>query len=208
MGFPHSQKAWSTAWQLLNAEQRIKNTDMIADDLFLLNIGSPLSQKMSGPVMQLMASAERCDIQSSVHATEKLVGLGPGVTPSGDDFLIGFLAGLSSTRGKAQGHVSFIYSLGDALMGIAKQTSEISRTYLYHAVRGQFSSSLSNLAEAIATGTSVEQAAQEAMQVGHSSGMDSVTGLLIGLTVWSSVAFSLHQDKKIGNVYGNFATRD
>jgi hypothetical protein len=204
MGFPDSQRAWSTAWQLLNAGQQARNTDLIADHLFRLNIGSSLSQKMSAPVTQLMASAKRGDVQSSVRAAEKLVGLGPGVTPTGDDFLIGLLAGLWSTRGKDQGHGSFIDAFGNALMDIAKQTSEISRTYLFHAVRGQFSSSLSNLSKAIAEGLHVEQAAQEAMQVGHSSGMDSVTGLLIGLTVWSP----LQPDKNTGYAYGNFATCD
>jgi hypothetical protein len=50
----------------------------------------------------------------------------------------------------------------------------------------QFSSSLSHLAEAIATGGDVEATAQTSMRVGHSSGMDSVTGLLIGLCAWNT----------------------
>ena len=191
MRSPGSQKAWAATWQLLNEAQRNKKTDMIAADLFLWSTGSPLSQRMSRPVMQLITSTGRFDVQSSVHAAEKLIGLGPGVTPTGDDFLIGLLAGLWSTRARDQRHLSFTYSFGNALMDIAKQTCEISRTYLHHAIHGQFSSSLSNLSEAIATGKCVEQAAQEAMRVGHSSGMDSVTGLLIGLAVWSSTTIPL-----------------
>ena len=70
-------------------------------------------------------------------------------------------------------------------MLVASGTTEISRTYLLHAVQGQFSSSLSNLAHAIATGDHVAGPAEEAFRVGHSSGMDSVTGLLLGLAVWS-----------------------
>jgi hypothetical protein len=180
-----SQQAWSTAWQLLNEGQRYKNTELVADDLFLLNSGSPLSQKMSRPVMQLVTSTERFDVQNSILGAKKMIGLGPGVTPSGDDFLVGFLAGLWSTAGTDRGPLSFIASFGKTLMEVAKQTNEISRTYLYHAVRGQFSSSLSVFLEAIATGQDVEQAVQETMAVGHSSGMDSVTGLLIGLAVWN-----------------------
>lgn len=185
-----TQQAWATAWRLLNEEQRARDADIVADDLFRLNSGSFLSQRMSRSVMQLVTSSEQFDSRGSTFAAQGMIGLGPGVTPSGDDLLIGFLAGLWSTRGTDQGQLSFIYSFGDALLEAAKLTSEISRTYLVHAVRGQFSSSLAKLAQAITTGHGVEQAAREAMQVGHSSGMDSVTGLLIGLAVWS--AESIH----------------
>ncbi len=185
MQSPSAQRGWTTAWNALNKGQRLKNTDIIANDLFQANLGSPLSQRMSRPVMQLIASAGQLDIQASIQAADKMIGLGPGVTPSGDDILIGFLTGLWSTAGQNQMRLSFIRSFGDLLLQIAKQTNEISRTYLHHATHGQFSSSLSMLAESIATGGSVKETIKEAMQVGHSSGMDSVTGLLIGLCVWN-----------------------
>ena len=120
-----------------------------------------------------------------MQAAHKIIGLGPGVTPSGDDILIGFLAGLWSLAGGDQQLLLFIHSFGNALSQMAIQTNEISRTYLYHAAQGQFSSSLLNLAAAIARGGAVEQPVQIAMGVGHSSGMDSITGLLIGLCVWN-----------------------
>jgi hypothetical protein len=185
MSLPCAQEAWFTAWDLLNKGQRLKNTEIIADNLFQTNIGSPLSQRISKPVMQLIASIEQFDVQSSIHAAEKMIGLGPGVTPSGDDILIGFLAGLWSVAGQDEMPLAFIHSFAKALMQIAKQTNEISRTYLYHATQGQFSSSLSTLAEVIAKGGTIKPAAREAMRVGHSSGMDSVTGMLIGLCVWN-----------------------
>ena len=56
--------------------------------------------------------------------------------------------------------------------------------YLTHAIHKQFSSSLIKLLIAIREGDAeqIRSAAKEAMRVGHSSGMDSVTGLLIRLT--------------------------
>jgi hypothetical protein len=190
MRLPVTQKAWSTALGLLTREQKLKNTDIRADDLFQIDTGSPLSQRMSRPVMGLIAAVEQFDMKGSIHAAEKMIGLGPGVTPSGDDILIGFLAGLWSMAGSNQTQLSFIRSFGNEIIQIAKQTSEISRTYLYHAAQGQFSSSLSYLAKAIGTGNRIEQATQEAMRVGHSSGMDSVTGLLVGLCVWHNLALA------------------
>lgn len=185
MNTPYTREAWSRAWELLNQAQRLRRTDIVAGDLLQREAGSPLSQRMSSPVMQLIAATEQFDAKASAQAAQNMIGLGPGVTPSGDDILIGFLAGLWSLAGGNQPLLSFIHSFGTALLPLAAQTSEISRTYLYHAARGQFSGSLSNLAEAIAGEGAVEPAAQIAMRVGHSSGMDSVTGLLIGLSVWN-----------------------
>ena len=182
------QEGWTMVWGLLNKRQRLHATDIIASDLFQGNTGSALSQRMSEPVMELIVSTERLDTEASLQAAQKMIGLGPGVTPSGDDLLIGFLAGLWSLAGENQPRLSFIQSFGSALSSITTQTNEISRTYLYYATRGQFASSLSNLAEAIAKGGEVSQAAQYAMRVGHSSGMDSVTGLLIGLRIWDQFA--------------------
>lgn len=184
MRLPSAQKAWSAVWSLLNREQKFRNAEIIADDLFQSNVGSPLCQRISKPIIQLITSTAQFDIGSSVQAAEEMIGLGPGVTPSGDDILIGFLAGLWSIAGQNQLLLAFIYSFGGALMQITEQTNEISRTYLYHATQGQFSSSLANLAEAIAWGRDVEHATQEAARIGHSSGTDSITGLLIGLCVW------------------------
>jgi hypothetical protein len=186
MRSPSAERSLTAVWQMLNERQKLLKTEIIADHLFQLNVGSLLSQIISKPVLQLISSTEEFDIAGSIQAAGKMIGLGPGVTPAGDDFLIGFLAGLWSTSGKDQRQLSFIHSFGDRLMEIAKQTNLISRTYLYHAIRGQFSSSLSNLAEAIALGSENIRAVSEvAMRVGHSSGMDSVTGLLIGLCIWN-----------------------
>jgi hypothetical protein len=178
-----TQAAWATAWKALNKGQRLRRTDILADELLHETPASSLSHRMSAPVIHLVAATERFDLRASLRAAQQMIGLGPGVTPSGDDILIGYLAGLWSRAGGNQTLVSYLQSLGPALIQIAAATNEISRTYLYHAARGEFSSCLSNLAEAIARGDAVDQAVEMAMHVGHSSGMDSVTGLLIGLSV-------------------------
>lgn len=182
-----TERAWSITWQTLNQEQRLKNTELIADDLFRADQGSLLTRKLSQPVLQLIAAAECRDSHISANAAQKMIGLGPGVTPSGDDILIGFLAGLHSTAGDKQENLAFIRSFGAALSMLSKETSEISRTYLYHAIHGQFSSSMIALLDAINVGEEgrLISIAKAAMRVGHSSGMDSVTGLLIGLWVWN-----------------------
>lgn len=213
MGSHGAQAAWSRAWELLNRRQRQQNSDIVADELFRMQARSLLGRKISRPVMQLIASADGFDVQRSIQAAEGLIGLGPGVTPSGDDVLIGFLAGLWSLSGQHAKRQSFVRSFGRDLLRIARQTNEISRTYLYHAVQGQFSSTLSTLVEKIGTGGNVESAVREALQVGHSSGMDSVTGLLISLAVWNVPAHAQpvplpREEKNSGKPYGHFAASD
>ena len=183
MNTSYAQTAFSTAWALLNDEQQVRRAEIVANNLISEGMGSLLSRRMQQPVKCLIDAAAELNGRKALEAAERIIGLGPGVTPSGDDILIGFLAGLWCMTGQTQKQFSFIHSFGDALMKIAKQTNEISRTYLAHATRGQFSSSLTDLAEAFANGGDVAKAVRAAMNVGHSSGMDSVTGFLFGLRV-------------------------
>lgn len=184
MQSPPAQQAWSKAWELLNQEQKHKNADILANDLFRPGTGTSLSRRIGEPITGLVISTDGFNVRGARHAVGQMIGLGPGVTPSGDDILIGFLAGLWSMAGRNGRELAFIRSFGRELTHLARGTSEISRTYILHATQGQFSSSLSHLAEVIADGGDVEEATQAAMRVGHSSGMDTVTGLLIGLCVW------------------------
>jgi hypothetical protein len=184
------RQAWSAAWELLNREQRLKGTDIIAGDLFRLGMGTPLSRRMSGPVQRLIASAAHFDLDHAIRSAGGMIGLGPGVTPSGDDILLGILAGLWSAAGEDERRLAFLRAFGEALVPLARQTGEISRTYLHHATLGRFSSSLSLLAQAITQGGQVQEPLEGAMRVGHSSGMDSATGLLIGLSIGGNPALA------------------
>jgi hypothetical protein len=83
--------------------------------------------------------------------------------------------------------MQFISTLGKAILRSARKTNDISWTYLAQAVRGQVSSRLAHLAEAISLGEDSQhllEIAEAAMRVGHTSGMDVVTGMLIGLAAW------------------------
>jgi hypothetical protein len=124
---------------------------------------------------------------TAVSPIHELIGLGSGLTPAGDDLLAGYLAGLwCTTLGKSE-REEFISGLGRKIVRLSRRTNDISRAYLYHAARGQVSSRLAALAEAISQGESDKRLldiAENAMHVGHTSGMDAVTGLLLGLAVW------------------------
>ena len=145
-----------------------------------------VSRKAGEAMRDLLNVTRRYD-STDTSAVNSLIGLGSGLTPSGDDLLVGYMAGLwCAVRDKSE-RVQFVSDLGDAIIRHSKQTNDISRIYLYHASLGQVSSLLANLAEAICMGVGLDRllaVAENAMRIGHTSGMEAVTGLLIGLTAW------------------------
>jgi hypothetical protein len=117
----------------------------------------------------------------------KLIGLGSGLTPSGDDLIVGYLAGLWSTVRDRKERSDFLKAFGKLLRGAARQTNEISQAYLVQAASGQVSSGLTRLMEAIGNRwqpVRLAQAAERVMSFGHTSGMDTLTGLLAGMILW------------------------
>jgi len=191
--------AWRRAWQTLNERQIRSGAEIIAQDLFLSGetIRAGVSRKAGEAMRNLFEATQRYDM-TSVSSVRALIGLGAGLTPSGDDLLVGYLAGLWCSVLDKSERVQFVSNLGKAVIRLSCQTNDISRTYLYHASRGQVSSPLTNLAEAICRGENSDRlitTIKSAMQVGHTSGMDVVSGLLVGLAAWypnNSIFFGVH----------------
>jgi hypothetical protein len=163
-----SRKAWDTAAAVLAADGRAERFLRIA----------------AKPVFALVDAA--CGFrQAEARALmERLVGLGEGGTPAGDDFLVGFAAALHASargdgrrRGFAEAFFGHLRSLGD-------RTNAVSRIYLEAAAAGEVSEKLTSLAVRIARGegtASVKAAAAAAIAVGHTSGADGTLGLLAGI---------------------------
>ena len=183
---PAVASAWRIVWDALNARQIQWNAEIIAHDLFR----SDSTLRAGAAVRGLLEATQRFD-STAASSLDALIGLGSGLTPSGDDLLVGYLAGLwCAVSGKSE-RVQFASELGKEVIRLSGQTTDISRAYLYHAARGQVSSRLADLAEAICSGENSDRllaVLESAMQVGHTSGMDAVTGLLIGLVAWNSHA--------------------
>jgi hypothetical protein len=109
-----------------------------------------------------------------------LVGLGAGLTPSGDDFLVGLLAVLHvtgslpcSTGSSAHAQFCQCVRLG---------TSQLSGEFLRCAFDGHFAEPLVMLVRALCTSdTDAWQAhATTLATVGHSSGVDAMVGIALG----------------------------
>jgi len=182
---PSVATAWRNAWDALNKRQVQLNAEIIAQDLLRSD-----ATLRAGAAMRGLLDATRRTDPAAPASVRPLIGLGSGLTPSGDDLLVGYLAGLWCAVRNSRERTQFVTGLGETVIRLSHLTNAISRTYLTHAARGQVSSRLADLAEAICRGENSDRllaAAESAMQVGHTSGMDAVTGLLIGLVVWSQV---------------------
>lgn len=117
-------------------------------------------------------------------AVTRLVGAGPGLTPSGDDVLVGLLAALLRGGGSSPHSASVASWVSAAVVNNARRTTDISRHYLRLAARGHFGEPLSELVDAVVVGADAQVVAGRAddvLSVGASSGADAALGVLLGL---------------------------
>ena len=118
------------------------------------------------------------DLASIIGEAVELVGLGPGLTPSGDDYLVGLLAGLESTGHRA--HPALATAVAYAAPA---RTTAIGASVLGHAARGAFAERLHDVLAAIGDGRDddIDRAIGRAMAYGASSGADTLVGLFVAL---------------------------
>ncbi len=112
-------------------------------------------------------------------AVEALVGLGPGLTPSGDDFLGGMAIALSMS-GRAGAAAALA---GPVLSAAAHATNRISAAHLWAAADGLGADALHRAIDALARGggAALADALRGLESIGHSSGWDALAGAVSSL---------------------------
>lgn len=130
--------------------------------------------------------AYACRVGETAHLGQKadaLVGLGEGLTPSGDDFLGGFLFSLHHLR-KLYPVFSNIPDSTSWIERLRNRTHLISFTILKDLADGRGVDPLHQFIERILTCGSPDNAYEpisRLIQIGHSTGWDLLTGALTGL---------------------------
>lgn len=113
-----------------------------------------------------------------------LLGLGPGLTPSGDDVLCGLLGG-GRTIATALGAARLDRALHDAGVTLAalapERTTAVSAALIAHAAGAELSRPACGLLRALLGRTPVAPALDALLAVGHSSGRDLAVGLAMGV---------------------------
>jgi len=130
----------------------------------------------------------RGDLDSTVRHAVGLLGLGPGLTPSGDDVLCGLISGLSVLGRRSNRHKNRCEeaqaALTDCMVTQApRRTTSFSSTLLQSATRGVVTEPLLQVLKTAGSGTRM-RGIDDVLMLGHSSGSDMLTGaLLAGATL-------------------------
>jgi hypothetical protein len=147
---------------------------------------TPLS-RMALPMLRLLAKASWLqDIAGVEEATRSLAGLGPGLTPSGDDALAGFAAVMTLLSPQLSGDSASRDHIAVAIASAARaRTTALSAVLLAHAARGEVAEQVGNLLLGLTlpveASKTVLHAADRVLAFGANSGGDTLLGMLLGL---------------------------
>jgi Protein of unknown function (DUF2877) len=184
-------------------ERRLTRAAMIASGLSRGEGLSPLLTEASALAVdsvehpltaraELLVAQARCSLArltaairdgrwtAALPAARELSGLGPGLTPSGDDLLAGLALGLRTALG------SLPVPLCTALwLAVEGRTTDLAVARVRHALGGHADEVVHGLLAAIVAGTDegLDDAVRAALTYGHSSGADTLVGLIVGLSL-------------------------
>ncbi|MBU5212127.1 DUF2877 domain-containing protein [Heyndrickxia oleronia] len=109
------------------------------------------------------------------------MGRGLGLTPSGDDVLTGvcaFLSAFNGSKGEFQERLkSYLVAKG------RQRTTHIAYEYLLYATNAKFHTHLIQMCKGMDSRSDIEffQAVEEMKKIGHTSGADTLLGILLGI---------------------------
>ena len=157
-------------------------------EVFVKEQKPTMSEKARPYIDRLMWGVFSGDIEAIKKSAAKILGLGPGLTPSCDDFLAGLLMSINtagaSIFGSERQTIGFFTEVSDAISGLAKEKTTIySQSLLNEAARGEGPENALDLILSIVT-KSPEQVAglsKKLISVGATSGADMSIGIYYGI---------------------------
>lgn len=147
---------------------------------------TPLS-RMALPALRMLALASwQRDSAGVAEATCGLAGLGPGLTPSGDDALAGFAAVMTLLSPYLSADAAARARIATTIARVAQpRTTALSAVLLAHAARGEVAEHLGKLLLALTLPVEAAEvllhAANHVLSFGANSGGDTLLGMLLGL---------------------------
>jgi hypothetical protein len=140
-----------------------------------------MAKQVNRPLREVNIAIEDNEQQIS-QLVDGLIGFGFGLTPDGDDYLLGYLAAISFLP---QDIISrHRRALTRIIISRLDRTNDISQHYLKRATEGHFSEAICQLLTHLSAPFSpspLAAAATAVMRFGASSGVDCLAGLLHGI---------------------------
>jgi hypothetical protein len=147
-----------------------------------------LDREAAGVAVALADSCATLDLERAIARLDRLIGWGEGLTPAGDDFIVGLFAGLDAlARGDAE-RLSFRDALAERVTARTHRTTPIAAHALRLAAAGAWSARVDRLLAALcdSEGThDVEAAFDGLLALGATSGADTASGIVAALGAWS-----------------------
>lgn len=136
-------------------------------------------------LLQERSEAFLCELnanrrENALQVAQSLLGLGPGLTPSGDDFLVGLFAVMNLKGCPLQ---AYSYLCHEILSKAHQYTNEISLASLKQAACGHVRDSIANLINTLGYGTPEQllSSLTTVLGIGSSSGTDIAMGIYSGM---------------------------
>ncbi|MBP7691832.1 MAG: DUF2877 domain-containing protein, partial [Anaerolineales bacterium] len=143
-------------------------------DLFQTGAGTPLLARVAAGAADLTGGLAARDAARAVAGARYLAGVGGGLTPAGDDFIVGALLAVWAGRAGAGAD-----ALAEPVAAAAAPlTTTLSAAYVRAAARGEGSAYWHALLAALAAGADWRPALRDLLAVGHTSGADALAGFL------------------------------
>ncbi len=139
-----------------------------------------LAQRATWAAGELLQGLRAGDEARVARGAEALAGLGPGLTPAGDDFLVGLMAALHAWPKLLP--TGWMPERAAAIIAhaAAGRTTRLSAAWLRHAAVGEFGEAWHTLIHALAEGetAAIRSAAERILHTGATSGADALAGFL------------------------------
>ena len=131
-----------------------------------------------GARARLADGISRRDPAAFIEGALRLIGLGEGLTPAGDDCLVGALAALYRFAPSWLGAQPEIAARVEEVAGVG--TTSVAREFVSHALAGHFAESLIDLLAATSA-DGVAVAVRRLLASGATSGADTLSGVHLAL---------------------------
>lgn len=132
-------------------------------------------------VKKLAKGIQYNDYKMITEASKRLIGLGPGLTPATDDFLLGIMASLYYIGHYFGNHLENLKKIaGFMISDLLGRTTLISEIMLKNGMRARFSEPIRDLMLAITNSTSINDKCMNLLNIGGTSGSDCAAGIVFG----------------------------
>lgn len=151
-----------------------------------LNSSNQLIKKAEKGIKTVIKGFRNNDLKGIVNGGLELIGLGPGLTPSGDDVLVSLLLCLFVTM-QESGKCVAKDALGQLAILSRNLTSSLSSFQYYVAAQGYLSERYIEVLDSILNSQEEKVMIQKGTQMisyGETSGMEILLGLLLGISLY------------------------